>query len=61
VAAVEQQAFLVGPYLIIVVGVAIVLVAFVGMVGAMCDHLFNRVLLIIVSSIIHLLLLILHL
>ena len=49
VSAVNQQAFLVGPYLIIVVGIAIVIVAFVGMVGAMCDTLFNRILLIIVS------------
>ncbi|XP_064399863.1 tetraspanin-7-like [Halichondria panicea] len=43
--AVNQQAFLVGPYLLIVVGIAIVAIAVVGVLGAMCDHLFNRVLL----------------
>ncbi len=47
--AVNQQAFLVGPYLLIVVGIAIVAIAVVGVLGAMCDHLFNRVLLYIVS------------
>lgn len=49
VEVIDQQAFLAGPYLIIVVGIAIVLIAFVGMVGAMCDHLINRILLYIVS------------
>ena len=48
VAAVEQQAFLVGPYLIIVAGIAIVLVAFFGVIGASCDGKFNRVLLVVV-------------
>ena len=48
VAAVESQTFLVGPYLIIVAGIAIVLVAFVGVVGACCDGKFNRVLLVVV-------------
>lgn len=47
--AVNQQAFLVGPYLIIVVGIAIVIIGAVGMIGAMCDHLVNRILLYIVS------------
>lgn len=47
IAAVDQSAFLVGPYLLIVVGIAIVIIAFIGMVGAMCDTLFNRVLLVI--------------
>ncbi len=46
--AVNQQAFLVGPYLIIVVGIAIVLIGTVGMIGAMCDKLINRILLYIV-------------
>ena len=49
--AVDQQAFLVGPYLLIVVGIAIVMVAVVGMIGAMCDHVINRVLLYIVSCV----------
>ncbi len=49
--AVNQQAFLVGPYLLIAVGVAIVMVAVVGMIGAMCDRVINRVLLYIVSCV----------
>lgn len=48
VAAVQLQAFLVGPYLIIVAGIAIVIIAVVGMIGACCDSKVNRALLIVV-------------
>ena len=50
VAAVEEERFLYGPYLIIAAGAAIVLVAVIGMVGALCSHAVNRFLLVVVSS-----------
>ena len=48
-AAIESETFLVGPYLIIAAGCAVVLVAAIGMVGALCDKKINRFLLIFVS------------
>jgi hypothetical protein len=41
--------FLTGPYLIIAVGCAVVVVAAVGLIGALCDKKINRFLLIFVS------------
>lgn len=52
VAAVENDTFLVGPYLIIAAGCAVVLVAAIGMIGALCDKKINRFLLIFVSELI---------
>jgi len=49
VAALESRSFLIGPYLIVAAGVAIILVAAIGFVGAMCDHKINRFLLYLVS------------
>lgn len=48
-AAIESETFLAGPYLIIAAGCAVVLVAIIGMVGAMCDKKINRFLLYFVS------------
>lgn len=50
VAAIEEEAFLAGPYLIIAAGCAIVLVAIIGLIGALCDKKINRFLLIFVSN-----------
>ena len=49
-AAIESEEFLAGPYLIIGAGCAIVLVAIIGIVGAMCDKKINRFLLYFVSN-----------
>lgn len=46
VAAIDSDTFLVGPYLIIAAGCAVVLVAAIGMIGALCDKKINRFLLI---------------
>ncbi len=51
VAAIESDTFLAGPYLIIAAGCAVVLVAVIGMIGALCDKKINRFLLIFVSAI----------
>ena len=48
VQAVQSSIFLVGPYLLIAVGAAIVVVAVLGIVGGACQKKFNRVLLILV-------------
>lgn len=48
VEAVQNSVFLVGPYLLIAVGAAIVVVAVLGIVGGACQKKFNRVLLILV-------------
>ena len=49
VPALDSEAFLSGPYLIIAVGCAILLVAVIGLIGALCDKKINRFLLIFVS------------
>ena len=49
VAAVESRTFLIGPYLIVAAGCAIIVVAGVGFAGALCDHKVNRILLYLVS------------
>lgn len=49
VAAIQTSTFLIGPYLIIAAGCAVVLVAAIGIVGALCDKKINRFLLIFVS------------
>ena len=49
-AAINQQQLLFGPYIIIAVGCIIVLIAFIGMVGACCDNKLNRILLGLVSA-----------
>lgn len=49
VQAVQDDVFLVGPYLLIAVGAAIVVVALLGVFGAACQKKFNRVILILVS------------
>ena len=46
----NADAFLTGPYLIIAVGCAVVVVAAIGLVGALCDKKINRFLLIFVSE-----------
>lgn len=46
-AAIDQGELLVGPYLLIAAGCAILLVAFIGMIGACCDAKINRFLLIL--------------
>lgn len=47
--AIESETFLVGPYLIIAAGCAVVLVAVIGIIGALCDKKINRFLLGLVS------------
>lgn len=47
--AIQTSTFLIGPYLIIAAGCAVVLVAAIGIVGALCDKKINRFLLIFVS------------
>lgn len=49
-AVINQQQLLFGPYIIIAVGCIIVLIAFIGMVGACCDNKLNRFLLGLVSA-----------
>ena len=49
-AVINQQQLLFGPYIIIAVGCIIVLIAFIGMVGACCDNKLNRILLGLVSA-----------
>ena len=49
VQAVQDDVFLVGPYLLIAVGAAIVVVAVLGVFGAACQKKFNRVILILVG------------
>lgn len=49
VQAIQNSVFLVGPYLLIAVGAAIVVVALLGIFGAACQKKCNRVLLILVS------------
>lgn len=46
VAAVDSETFLAGPYLIIAAGCAVVLVAVIGLIGALCDKKINRFLLV---------------
>ena len=46
---IDQQVFLVGPYLLIAAGCLIVIISLVGMFGAFCSHKFNRFLLVVVS------------
>ncbi len=48
--AIESNTFLAGPYLIIAAGCAVVVVAVIGMCGALCDMKCNRFLLGFVSS-----------
>ena len=50
-AAVDSEDFLIGPYLIIAAGCCIVVVAIIGVLGALCDKKINRFLLIFVSYI----------
>lgn len=52
-AVINQQQLLFGPYIIIAVGCVIVLIAFIGMVGACCDNKLNRFLLGLVSDLTH--------
>jgi hypothetical protein len=47
VEVVDQQVFLVGPYLLIAAGCFIVVIALIGMFGAFCDSKINRFLLIL--------------
>ena len=49
-AVINQQQLLFGPYIIIAVGCIVVLIAFIGMVGACCDKKLNRFLLGLVSA-----------
>lgn len=49
IAAIQQQTFLVGPYLIIAAGCVIVIISAIGMIGAFCDKKINRFLLVFVS------------
>ena len=51
-AAIDQQELLIGPYILIAAGCAIIIVAFIGMIGACCDHKFNRFLLVLVGDVI---------
>lgn len=46
-AAIDQQEILIGPYLIIAAGAAVIIVAAIGVLGALCDHKFNRFLLVL--------------
>lgn len=48
---VNNQVFLVGPYLLIAAGCCIVIVALIGMFGAFCDSKVNRFLLVLVSPV----------
>ena len=48
--AIDDGTFLVGPYLIIAAGCAVIVVALIGMFGAICDMKCNRFLLVFVSS-----------
>lgn len=52
VQAVQNNIFLVGPYLLIAVGAAIVVVAVLGIIGGACQKKFNRVLLILYIAIV---------
>ena len=45
----DFQAILLGPYIIIAAGCAIVLLATIGIIGALCDTKLNRFLLVFVS------------
>lgn len=48
---VDQQEFVYGPYLLVAVGCAVILVSAIGMVGALCETKINKFLLGFVSSI----------
>ena len=50
-AAIDQQEILIGPYLIIAAGTAVIIVAAIGVLGALCDHKFNRFLLVLVGDV----------
>ena len=47
---INQQVFLVGPYLLIAAGCFIVIISLIGMFGAFCSHKINRILLVVVST-----------